>query len=58
MKKEIKEGIHTLKLLKNDPEFQQRSKKYGKQLLQDIGELILGLFILLMMFSFAMHLIF
>ena len=58
MKKEIKEGIHTLKLLKNDPEFQERSKKYGKQLLQDIGELILGLFVLLMMFHFVMFLIF
>nr|DAD71124.1 MAG TPA: hypothetical protein [Podoviridae sp. ctiuS14] len=57
MKKEIKEGIHTLKLLKDDPEFQEKSKKYGKQLLHDIGELILGLFVLLMMFSFAMHLI-
>lgn len=57
MKREIKEGIHTLKLLKNDPEFQERSKKYGKQIIQDLGELVLGLFVLLMMFSFAMYLI-
>lgn len=58
MKKEFKEGIHTLRLLKNDPEFQQRSKRYGKQIIKDLGELVLGLFVLLMMFSFAMHLIF
>ena len=58
MKRDFKEGIHTLKLLKNDPEFQERSKKYGKQLLQDIGELILALFVLLMMFHFVMYLIF
>ena len=56
MKKEFKEGIHTLRLLKNDPEFQQRSKRYGKQIIKDLGELVLGLFVLLMMFSFAMHL--
>ena len=57
MIKEIKEGIHTLRLLKNDPEFQERSKKYGKQIVRDIGELILGLFVLLMMFYFVMFLI-
>lgn len=57
MKREFKEGIHTLRLLKNDPEFQERSKKYGKQIVRDIGELILGLFVLLMMFYFAMFLI-
>ena len=57
MKREFKEGIHTLKLLKNDPEFQERSKKYGKQLIKDIAELILGLFVLLMMFQFCMFLI-
>lgn len=57
MKKEIKEGIHALRLLKNDPEFQERSKKYGKQIVRDIGELLLGLFVLLIMFSFAMRLI-
>lgn len=58
MKQEIKEGIHTLKLLKDDPEFRERSRKYGKQLFNDIGELIIGFFILLMMFHFAMYLIF
>lgn len=58
MKREFKEGIHTLRLLKNDPEFQERSKKYGKQIVRDIGELILGLFVLFMMFSFVMRLIF
>lgn len=57
MKQELKEGIHTLKLLKDDPEFRERSRKYGKQLLQDIGELILGFFVLLMMFHFVMALI-
>lgn len=57
MKKEIKEGIHALRLLKNDPEFQERSKKYGKQIVRDLGELILGLFVLLMLFNFAMFLI-
>lgn len=57
MKQEIKEGIHTLKLLKDDPEFRERSRKYGKQLLQDIGEIILGFFVLLMMFHFVMALI-
>lgn len=57
MKKEFKEGIHTLRLLKNDPEFQERSKKYGKQIIKDLGELILGLFILLLMFQFCMFII-
>lgn len=57
MKQEIREGIHTLKLLKDDPEFRERSRKYGKQIVQDLGELVLGLFVLLMMFNFAMHLI-
>ena len=57
MKQELKEGIHTLKLLKDDPEFRERSRKYGKQLLQDIGELILGFFVLLMIFHFVMALI-
>lgn len=58
MKQELKEGIHTLKLLKDDPEFRERSRKYGKHLLQDIGELILGFFVLLIMFHFFMYLIF
>lgn len=58
MKREIKEGIHTLRLLKNDKEFRERSKKYGKQIVRDLGELILGLFVLFMMFSFVMRLIF
>ena len=56
MKKEFEEGIHTLKLLKDDPEFRERSKKYGVQIVQDLLTLILTLFVLLMVFHFCMYL--